>query len=83
MSVSGVSAGSGGTEEISGFPAGVAQGQRLCCTGLHDRYFTNKKYGSHSALNMFTEYSMTDPGELAEYFGFTEQEVSVLCENMR
>ena len=39
-----------------------------------------KKYGSHSALNMFTEYSMSDPGELAEYFGFTEQEVSVLCE---
>ena len=39
-----------------------------------------KKYGSHSALNMFTEYSMTDPGELAEYFGFTEQEVSDLCE---
>ena len=39
-----------------------------------------KKYGSHSALNMFTEYSMTDPGELAEYFGFTEQEVCALCE---
>ena len=39
-----------------------------------------KKYGTHSALNMFTEYSMTDPGDLAEYFGFTEQEVSVLCE---
>ena len=39
-----------------------------------------KKYGSHSALNMFTEYSMTDPGDLAEYFGFTEQEVSELCE---
>ena len=38
-----------------------------------------KKYGSHSALNMFTEYSMTDPGDLAEYFGFTEQEVSILC----
>ena len=33
-----------------------------------------KKYGSHSALNMFTEYSMTDPGELAEYFGFTEDQ---------
>ena len=31
-----------------------------------------KKYGSHSALNMFIEYSMTDPGEMAEYFGFTE-----------
>ncbi|MCI9597969.1 MAG: AAA family ATPase [Firmicutes bacterium] len=38
-----------------------------------------KKYGSHSALNMFTEYSMTDPGDLAEYFGFTEDEVKALC----
>lgn len=38
-----------------------------------------KKYGSHSALNMFTEYSMTDPGDLAEYFGFTEREVAALC----
>ena len=39
-----------------------------------------KKYGTHSALNMFTEYSMTDPGELAPFFGFTEQEVKRLCE---
>ena len=23
---------------------------------------------------------MTDPGDLAEYFGFTEQEISALCE---
>lgn len=38
-----------------------------------------KKYGTHSALNMFTEYSMTDPGNLAEYFGFTEEEVKALC----
>ena len=29
-----------------------------------------KKYGTHSALNMFIEYSMTDPGNMAEYFGF-------------
>ena len=39
-----------------------------------------KKYGSHSALNMFTEYSMTDSGDLAEYFGFTEQETLSLCQ---
>ena len=39
-----------------------------------------KKYGSHSALNMFTEYSMTNPREMAEYFGFTEEEVEKLCE---
>ena len=38
-----------------------------------------KKYGTHSALNMFTEYSMTSPGELAEFFGFTEAEVKGLC----
>ena len=39
-----------------------------------------KKYGSHSALNMFTEYSMTDPGDMAEFFGFTEEEVKDLCD---
>ena len=38
-----------------------------------------KKYGSHSALNMFMEYSMIDPGNLAEFFGFTEKEVKELC----
>lgn len=39
-----------------------------------------KKYGSHSALNMFSEYSMTNPREMAEFFGFTEEEVRSLCE---
>lgn len=38
-----------------------------------------KKYGSHSALNIFTEFSMTDPAALAEYTGFTEDEVKTLC----
>lgn len=38
-----------------------------------------KKYGSHSALNMFTEYSMLNPREMAEFFGFTENEVKELC----
>lgn len=42
-----------------------------------------KKYGTHSALNMFTEYSMTDPGSLAEFFGFTEDEVRALCAQYR
>lgn len=39
-----------------------------------------KKYGTHSALNMFVEYSMTDPWDFAEFFGFTEDEVRNLCE---
>lgn len=38
-----------------------------------------KKYGSHSALNMFTEYSMTNPREMTEFFGVTEREVYELC----
>lgn len=39
-----------------------------------------KKYGSHSALNMFDEYSMTEPSQFDCYTGFTEQEVQELCE---
>ena len=39
-----------------------------------------KKYGEHSALNMFTEVSMTNPREYAEYTGFTEDEVKELCQ---
>ena len=39
-----------------------------------------KKYGQHSALNMFTEYSMMFPRQLARYTGFTEDEVRELCE---
>lgn len=39
-----------------------------------------KKYGTHSALNMFWEYSMTEPGDFAEFFGFTEEEVKMLCD---
>ena len=38
-----------------------------------------KKYGEHSALNMFDEYSMIQPMQLASYTGFTEDEVSELC----
>lgn len=38
-----------------------------------------KKYGQHSALNMFWEYSMTDQFALEEYTGFTEEEVKGLC----
>ena len=39
-----------------------------------------KKYGEHSALNMFKEYSMTNQKRLAEFTGFTESEVRQLCE---
>ena len=42
-----------------------------------------KKYGQHSALNMFAEYSMTDQSVFEEYTGFTEPEVRELCERFR
>lgn len=39
-----------------------------------------KKYGEHSALNMFWEYSMTNQYVLEEYTGFTDKEVKALCQ---
>lgn len=39
-----------------------------------------KKYGEHSALNIFDEYSMIAPKGLGEYFGFTENEVKEQCQ---
>lgn len=51
---------------------------------IHLAYMTGilpvKKYGTHSALNMFDEFSMIDPGPLAAYAGFTEAEVRALCQ---
>ena len=50
---------------------------------IHLAYMTGilpiKKYGTHSALNMFDEFSMISPGPLASYVGFTETEVEALC----
>ncbi|MBR3535169.1 MAG: AAA family ATPase [Oscillospiraceae bacterium] len=37
-----------------------------------------KKYGKHSALNMFDEYSMMNPMQLAPYTGFLTSEVEEL-----
>ncbi len=39
-----------------------------------------KKYGTQSALNNFKEYTMVRPRQMAEYVGFTEDEVKGLCE---
>lgn len=51
---------------------------------IHLVYMTGilpvKKYGTHSALNMFDEFSMLDAGKLAPFAGFTEDEVKELCQ---
>lgn len=38
-----------------------------------------KKYGQHSALNMYAEYSMANQAMFAEFTGFTSDDVAVLC----
>ena len=38
-----------------------------------------KKYGEHSAINMFTEISMTNSKPISEFTGFTEDEVKNIC----
>ena len=38
-----------------------------------------KKYGVHSALNMFNEYSMEGAYPFSEFTGFTEEETEALC----
>lgn len=39
-----------------------------------------KKYSTGSALNMFDEYTMLNDSIFDTYFGFTENEVKMLCE---
>lgn len=39
-----------------------------------------KKYGTESALNNFDEFTIMNPRVLAEYVGFTEDEVKALCD---
>lgn len=70
-----------------------AEGQRVYLDFLRDwlkdkdyvvlAYMTGilpiKKNGKHSALNMFDEYSMIFPMQMAKYTGFTDDEVDDLC----
>ena len=39
-----------------------------------------KKDGKQSAVSDFEEYSVLDPGDFADFVGFTEEEVKKLCE---
>ena len=57
----------------------LLKNQPYCILAYMTGILPVKKYGSHSALNMFTEYSMINPREMAEFFGFTEEEVKELC----
>ena len=58
----------------AGMSAGVFAGTYM--TGI----LPVKKYKTESALNNFIEYSMVEPVDMAQFFGFTKDEVKALAE---
>lgn len=63
------------------FLRGLFKGQDYVALAYMTGILPIKKYGEHSALNMFTEYSMANPKDLGAYFGFTQEEVQTQCTN--
>ena len=61
------------------FLRGLFKGQDYVDLAYMTGILPIKKYGEHSAINIFDEYSMIDPADLAAFFGFTEDEVQGLC----
>ena len=55
------------------------QVSRFLCGAYMTGILPIKKYGTQSALTDFTEFTMLEPGPLAPYVGFTEDEVKKLC----
>lgn len=69
-------------EEYIGFLRSLFKGlsqSKLIAFAYLTGIFPIKKYNTQSALNNFLEYTMINPGPLAEYIGFTEAEVKELC----
>ncbi len=67
------------TEKLFGLSPGTFKGAEYVVLAYMTGILPIKKYGEHSAINIFDEYSMLDSSDLAEFFGFTEDEVQVLC----
>lgn len=61
------------------FLRGLFKGSESVDLAYMTRILPVKKYGEHSAINIFDEYSVTDSKNLGEYFGFTEEEVQEQC----
>lgn len=67
-------------KEYLDFLRGLFKGQEYVELAYMTGILPIKKYGEHSAINIFDEYSMIDPKNLSQYFGFTEAEVMQQCE---
>lgn len=66
-------------EEYLDFLSTLLKGKTYVALAYMTGILPIKKYGVHSCLNMFIEYSMTDQAGFEEYTGFTEDEVRALC----
>ena len=62
------------------FLRGLFKGQNYVDLAYMTGILPIKKYGDHSAINIFDEYSMISPKNLGKYFGFTEDEVRKQCD---
>lgn len=67
-------------KEYLEFLRGLFKGQEYVELAYMTGILPIKKYGEHSAINIFHEYSMIDCKNLGEYFGFTEEEVRIQCQ---
>ena len=66
-------------KEYLDFLRGLFKGQDYVELAYMTGILPIKKYGEHSAINIFKEFSMLDPGKFAGDFGFTEDEIRPLC----
>lgn len=66
-------------EEYLDFMSNLLKGKPYVALAYMTGILPIKKYGVHSILNMFLEYSMADQAAFEEYTGFTEDEVKALC----
>lgn len=67
-------------KEYLNFLSDLIKDQSYVALAYMTGILTIKKYGEHSAINVFYEYSMTDAKPIEEFTGFTEEEVRGLCE---
>ncbi len=70
-------------KEYLDFLRGLFKGQDYVELAYMTGILPIKKYGEHSAINIFREFSIINPGRLTSDFGFTEDEVKDLCKTYR
>ncbi len=66
-------------EKYLDFLRDLLKGQSYVALAYMTGILPIKKYGIHSAINVFHEYSMTGAKPIEEFTGFTEEEVTALC----